>query len=96
MDTKMAKKTPPIKSGEIVWILQDMKPRGLWPIGRITGNKPTDDDQTRIYTVKVRDKIVSIPAIRLAIVSPDYCNQPTNEDSQKGEPHPKSALRPQP
>ena len=30
------KKTPPIKIGEIVWILQDMTPRGLWSVGRIT------------------------------------------------------------
>ncbi|XP_063710185.1 uncharacterized protein LOC134838713 [Symsagittifera roscoffensis] len=86
-------KTPPIKVGEIVWIFQDMTPRGLWPIGRITGNKPTDDDQTRVYTVKVRDKIVSIPAIRLATVSPDYCNQPANENLRQREPHPKAALR---
>ena len=32
-------------------------------IGRITGNNPTDDDQTRVYSVKIRDKLVSIPAI---------------------------------
>ena len=90
------KKTPPVKIGEIVWILQDMTLRGLWPIGRITGNKPTDDDQTRVYTIKVSDKIVSIPAIRLAPVSPDYCNQPANEDSRQREPHSKAALRRQP
>ncbi|XP_063711366.1 uncharacterized protein LOC134839674 [Symsagittifera roscoffensis] len=77
------KKTPPIKLGGIVWILQDMTPRGLWPIGRITGNKPTDDDQIRVYFVKIRDKIVSIPAITLAPVSPDYCNQPANKDSKQ-------------
>ncbi|XP_063720246.1 uncharacterized protein LOC134846785 [Symsagittifera roscoffensis] len=71
---RWTKKTPPIKIGKIVWILQDMTPRGLWPIGRITRNKPTDDDQIRVYFVKIRDKIASIPAIRLAPVSPDYCN----------------------
>ena len=80
---RWTKKTPPIKIGEIVWILQDMTPRGLWPIGRITGNKPTDDDQIRVYFDKIRDKIASIPAIRLAPVSPDYCNQPANEDSRQ-------------
>ena len=69
------KKTSPIKIGKTIWILQDMTPRGLWTIGRITGNKPTDDDQTRVYTVKTKDKSVSIPAIRLAPVSRDYCNQ---------------------
>ena len=60
-----------------------IKKRGLWPIGRITGNKPTDDDQIRVYFVKIRDKIASIPAIRLAPSSPDYCNQPANEDSRQ-------------
>ena len=70
---RWTKKTPPIKLGEIVWILQDMMPRGLWSIGRITGNEPTDDDQIRVYFVK----------IRLAPVSPDYCNQPANEDSRQ-------------
>ena len=73
-----------------------MTPRGIWPIGRITENKPTDDGQTRVYKVKIRDKIVSIPAIRLAPVSPVYCNQPANEDSRQREPHPKAALRRQP
>ena len=80
---RWTKKTPPIKIGEIVWILQDMTPRVLWPIGRITGNKPTDDDEIRVYFVKIRDKIASIPAIRLAPVSPDYCNQPANKDSRQ-------------
>ena len=80
---RWTKKTPLIKIGKIVWILQDMTPRGLWPIGRITGNKPTDDDQIRVYFVKIRDKIASIPAIRLASVSPDHCNQPANEDSRQ-------------
>ena len=45
---RWTKKTLPIKIGEIVWTLQDMTPRGLWPIGRITGNKPTNDDQIRV------------------------------------------------
>ena len=80
---RWTKKTPPIKIGENVWILQDMTPRRLWPIGRITGNKPTDDDQIRVYFVKIRDKIASIPAIRQAPVSPDYCNQPAKEDSRQ-------------
>ena len=80
---RWTKKTPPIKIGKIVWILHAMTPRGIWPIGRITGNKPADGDQIRVYFVKVRDKIVSIPAIRLAPVSPDYCNQPANEDSRQ-------------
>ena len=52
-------------------------------IGRITGNKPIDDNQTLVYTVRVKDKIVSIPVIRLAPVSRDYCNQPGNEDSRQ-------------
>ena len=90
------KKTPPIKIGNIAWIPQDMTPRGLWPIGRITGNKPTADDQTRVYTDKIKDKIVSMPDIRQAFVSRDYGSQPANEDSRQQEPHPKAALLRQP
>ena len=36
--TPMDKEDAPIKIGEVVWFLQDMTPRGLWPIGRITEN----------------------------------------------------------
>ena len=41
--------------------------------GQLDGSqdKSTDDDQTRVYTVKTGDKLVSIPAIRIAPVSPD-------------------------
>ena len=68
--------------GKIVWIFQDTMPRGRWPIGRITGDKSTDGDQTRVYTVKTRDKPVLEPAIRLAPVSLDFCNEPANEISR--------------
>ena len=85
-----------IKIGEVVWILQDLTPWGLWPIGRITRNKPTDYDQICVYFVKIGDKIVSTLAIRLAPRCPDYCNQAANEDSRQWEPHPKAALRRQP
>ena len=67
---RWTKKTPPIKIGEIVWILQDMTPRGLWPIERITGNKPTDDDQIRVYFVTIREKIASIPALFSLFILP--------------------------
>ena len=63
-----------------VWVVQDNTTRGLWPIGRIIWNKSTEDNQTQVYIVKTREKLVTKPAIRIAPVCPDYCNDSTNED----------------
>ena len=39
----------------------------------------TDDDQTRDYTVKRRNKLGSMPAIRLTPVSQDYWIEPQSK-----------------
>ena len=91
---RWTKTTPSIKTGEIVRVVQDNTTRGLWPIGRIIWNKSTEDNQTQVYIVKTREKLVTKPAIRIAPVCPDYCNDSTNEDSQQCEPHPTPSLRP--
>ena len=81
------KKTARIDNGQPVWILEDMTPRGLWPIGKIIKAMPSPDDQTRIYQVKTRRGLETIPAIRIAPIIPmdsEHSGSPAGEDRRQG------------
>ena len=40
---KWNKATSPLKVNDIVWLLQDFTPRGIWPLGKITATHPGKD-----------------------------------------------------
>ena len=42
----------PLKRGDVVWILKDRTPRGIWPLGRVTAEHPRRDGTTRVVTVR--------------------------------------------
>ena len=45
--------TPFLKVNDIVWLLQDFTPRGIWSLGKITVTNPGKDGVTRrVVTVK--------------------------------------------
>ena len=41
-----------LKVNDIVWLLQDFTPWGIWPLGKITTTHPGKDGFTRVCTVK--------------------------------------------
>ena len=42
----------PLKVSDIVWVLKDQKPRGIWPLGRVMETMPGQDGETRVVNVK--------------------------------------------
>ena len=80
---KWLKRTPPLKIGQTVWILKDLTPRGLWPIGRISSIDDNETQQPRQYEVKTRTGIFKIPAIRLAPIETE--ERLHHDDDSDGE-----------
>ena len=42
----------PLKVDDIVWVLKDQTPRGIWPLGRVMETTPGRDGETRVVKVK--------------------------------------------
>ena len=42
----------PLRLNDIVWILKDMTPRGIWPLGRVPEAYPGRDGQHRVVKIK--------------------------------------------
>ena len=43
---------PPLKLGDVVWVLKDLTPRGIWPLGRVVETSPGRDGEVRVAKVK--------------------------------------------
>ena len=43
---------PPVKVGDVVWVLKDLTPRGIWPLGRVVETFPGRDGEVRVAKVK--------------------------------------------
>ena len=41
-----------LKVDDIVWVLKDQTPRGIWPLGRVMETTPGRDGETRVVKVK--------------------------------------------
>ena len=39
---------PPLKVGDVVWVLKDLTPRGIWPLGRVVETSPGRDGEVRV------------------------------------------------
>ena len=65
---KWNKATSPLKVNDIVWLLQDVTPRGIWPLGKITATHPGKDGVTRVCTVKTAYGTFERPAVSLSPV----------------------------
>ena len=42
----------PLKVDDIVWVLKDQTPRGIWPLGRVMETTTERDGETRVVKVK--------------------------------------------
>ena len=65
---KWNKATPSLKVNDIVWLLEDITPRGICPLGKITATHPGKDGVTRVCTVKTAYGTFERPAVSLSPV----------------------------
>ena len=65
---KWNKATPSLEVNDIVWLLQDFTPRGIWPLGKITATNPGKDGVTRVCSVKTAYGTFERPAVSLSPV----------------------------
>ena len=61
----------PLKGNDVVWILKDMTPRGIWPLGRVLEVYPGRDGQHRVVKVKTAYGTFVRPVSALARVLAD-------------------------
>ena len=66
--SKWNQQLSPITVGELVWVLRDFTPRGIWPIGRVEAVFPGRDGQTRVCSVKTAYGTFERPAVSLSRV----------------------------
>ena len=57
-----------LQVGDIVWVLKDLTPRGIWPLGRIVSLHPGPDGITRVYSVRTAYGTFERPAVSLSRV----------------------------
>ena len=58
----------PLQVGDIVWVLKDLTPRGIWPLGRIVSLHPGPDGITRVCSVRTAYGTFERPAVSLSRV----------------------------
>ena len=61
----------PLKANDVVWILKDMTPREIWPLGRVLELYTARDGQHRLVKVKTAYVTFVCPVFALARVSAD-------------------------
>ena len=61
----------PLRVNDIVWILKDKTPRGIWPLGRVLEVYPGLDGQHRVVKVKTAYGTYVRPVSALARVLAD-------------------------
>ena len=52
---------PPLKVGDIVCVLKDLTPQGIWPIGRVVEEYPGKDGTRRVVTVRAAHGTLNRP-----------------------------------
>ena len=59
-----------LEVNDVVWVLEEWTPRGIWPIGRVTRTFTGPDQTARSCEVKTALGLLTRPAVRLAHVFP--------------------------
>ena len=59
---------PQLRVGDLVWILRDFTPHGIWTLGRITATHPGRDGVVRVCTVKTAYGNFDRPVVSLSRV----------------------------
>ena len=66
--TKWTKQVENLRQGDLVWILEDLTPRGLWPLGRVLRTFPGADGIVRSCEIKTSRGILHRRAVKLSRV----------------------------
>lgn len=59
---------PPLKTGDLVLIVEPTAPRNTWPRGRIIEAVPAADGQVRTVKVKTSTGVYTRPAVKIAVL----------------------------
>ena len=68
---KWIKDLKPLEVGSLVWILEDMTPRGIWPIGIVEKLPHSNDGKVRSCEIITGFGKQTRPVIKLALVIDD-------------------------
>ena len=68
--TKWSQPEDIIKTGDLVGILEDFTPRGIWPVGRIIEIFTGPDGRARSCVIKTALGKITRPAVKLALITP--------------------------
>ena len=69
--SKWSEQNDSLKVNDLVWILKDLTPRGIWPLGRIVETSPGKDGSVRVVKVKTAYGTYVRPVAGLARVLAD-------------------------
>ena len=66
--TKWTQPEEPLEKDDLVWILEDLTPRGIWPLGRVVEVFTGSDGI--VCSCKLKTGTLTRPAVKLALASP--------------------------
>ena len=67
---KWLKPDAKLEENDVVWVLEEWTPRGIWPLGRVTRTFTGPDKTARSCEVKTALGFLTRPAVKLAHVFP--------------------------
>ena len=70
--------TPNVQPGDLVWLLEDFTPRGLWPMTRVDEVFPGADGVLRSCILKTTYGYIHRPVKKLSKYSVDFVNKTRN------------------
>ena len=68
---KWIKDQKPLEVGSLVWILEDMTPRGIWPVGIVEKLSHSNDGKVRSSEIRTGFGKQTRPVNKLALVIDD-------------------------
>ncbi|XP_075243752.1 uncharacterized protein LOC142338004 [Convolutriloba macropyga] len=74
--TKWQRSNDELDEGDIVWVLKDFTPRGIWPLGKIVKAHRGSDGIARSFDIQTSTGMVQRPAVTLSRVFPQLSGAP--------------------
>ncbi|XP_075252051.1 uncharacterized protein LOC142344348 [Convolutriloba macropyga] len=74
--TKWQRSNDELDEGDIMWVLKDFTPRGIWPLWRIVKARRGSDGIARSFDIQTSTGVVQRPAVTLSRVFPQLSGAP--------------------
>ena len=74
--TKWQRSNDELDESDIVWVLKDFTPRGIWPLGKILKAHRGSDGIARRFDIQTSTGMVQRPAVTLSRVFPQLSGSP--------------------